>query len=72
MALHGWWLLATAVAALVVTVAAGWFLFPVTALLTPRGFTPSGASSSGSLDEGVRNATAATAHGSHHGRGGMP
>lgn len=44
----------------------------VTTLMTPRGLTISEASSIGSPDEGVRNAAASTAHGSHHGRGGMP
>lgn len=44
----------------------------VTTLLTPRGPSPSEASSVGSRDEGVRKAAASTAHGSHHGPGGMP
>lgn len=34
---HGWWLLATAVVALVVTVALGWFLFPLYALANAAG-----------------------------------
>lgn len=34
---HGWWLLATAVVALVATVALGWFLFPLYALANAAG-----------------------------------